>query len=50
MFIDDQTSSTRWKVRSTQPPKKPCAAPATMPMIVAAMVTPNPNSTLSRKP
>ncbi len=40
----------RWKMRSTQPPKKPCIAPATMPITDERRVTISVNSIDSRKP
>ncbi len=45
-----QISTMRWKTRSTQPPKKPWQAPATMPMRLEIAATTSANSTEMRKP
>ena len=45
-----QISTMRWKTRSSQPPKKPWAAPAKMPMRLEMTATTSAKSTEMRKP
>ena len=45
-----QISTTRWKKRSTQPPKKPWQAPATTPIRLEMPATRSANKTEMRKP